>query len=110
MQKKKESKKTAPSSVGKRSTRRAAYYAACYPRNKLRRILRHNGEGAAKNWASAHGAEVTLVSMMRKPEFKGITVRLEKRALAHKERAKKKKAAKIAAKTAKKIAVEISLG
>ncbi len=63
--KKQESKRGIPRRAGKRSTKIAVYYKYRYPRNKLRRILKHNGEKAARKWAREHAAEGILISLLR---------------------------------------------
>ena len=52
--KKDESKKGKPRSAGKRATKRSVYYAGNFVRNKLGRILRHNGLKAAHSWMGEH--------------------------------------------------------
>lgn len=60
-----------PKAAGKHTGKISMYYQVRYPRNKLRRILRHNGEELAREWARNHGAEGILRQLMRE----GVAVR-----------------------------------
>lgn len=51
--------------LGRRKAQIVHYYAYIYPLRKLRRILRHNGMAAAKEWAISRGRLPELMKVAR---------------------------------------------
>lgn len=63
---KQDKKTTVKRSFGKKKSKIENYFKYNYPRNKLYRILKHNGLAAAEKWAAEHGAGTVLRGIINK--------------------------------------------